>query len=132
MPILISPSEERKKRRDFSEQCSTRLLIFADCCLYEKFEMVVTPLCDDLKRQRQLQGSRLGQNQRDEGSCAAGELCKPEVLVCGHAYGISWTLQRMTSCWRRKSTVAKSSCNSGEQKCHPQMLLVPFPPCIYK
>lgn len=45
--------------------------------------MVVTTLCDDLKCQHQLQDSRLGQKQQDERSCASGELCMPEVLVCG-------------------------------------------------
>lgn len=30
MPILTSPSKERKKRQDFSEQCSTQLPVFVD------------------------------------------------------------------------------------------------------
>lgn len=60
--------------------------------------MVVTPLCDDLKCQRQLQGSRLAQKQQDEGSCAAlGDSTCQGCLSVGSAYSISWTLQQMTS-----------------------------------
>lgn len=132
MPILISPSKERKKRQDFSEQCSTQLSILADSAVcMRNLKWLSLPFVMTWSVSTSCRIAGWVRSSRMKGAVLLENSACQRCLSVGSTYSI-WTLQWMISCWRKKSTVAKSSCNSGEQKWQPQMLLVPFPPCIYK
>lgn len=89
MPILISPSKEKKKRQNFSELCSTQHLISMDSAVCMWNLKWLSPLFVVVWSARaSCRGSRPGLNQRDaavneDTAVSLLNSANRSVLVCG-------------------------------------------------